>query len=315
MVPMTKDFPHGEVCAAITAIDRKLRAVCRPQVADQMESWMSSLSPTDQPAGYFTQQAMFPMLLLPAWMAKSCNAWDQQFQLDLVYSTVNGYYFIRLLDNVMDQHCTVERELLPMSAFFHSEFQGVYRRYFESAHPFWHSFDSLWIGSAEAVACEATLRDLDFAGFREVIVGKLSAAKVPMVAAHYYYGERSALEPWLQFSDSLAQWWQSLDDLMDWHADYQRGITTYFLCEAQRRKRGDESVHRWVAREGFQWGLETLTEWMVELHAMASYLRSPDIESFLEDRTAMLQAIAAEMMPGMQGLEHLALAMDGNLGR
>jgi hypothetical protein len=312
---MTKDFPHGEVCAAITAINRKLRAICRPELAHQMGRWICSLSPTDQPSGYFTQQAMFPMLWLPAWMAKSWDAWDQQFQSDLVYSTINGYYFIRLLDNVMDDHSTVERELLPMAAFFHSEFQGVYQRYFESAHPFWRSFDSLWIGSAEAVACEATLHDLDFAAFREVIVGKLSAAKVPMVAAHYFYGERSALKPWLQFSDSLAQWWQFLDDLMDWHADHQRGITTYFLCEAQRRKRGDESVHRWVAREGFQWGLETLTSWMTELHAMASYLACPEIQSFLEDRTFMLQAIAAEMMPGMQGLEHLALAMDGNLGR
>ena len=111
---MTKDFPHGEVCSAVAAISQKLRGVCRPGIAQEIERWMSSLSPTDHPSGYFTQQAMFPMFLLPAWMATSSGGWDGQFQSDLVYSTVNGYYFIRLLDNVMDGHFTVERELLPM---------------------------------------------------------------------------------------------------------------------------------------------------------------------------------------------------------
>jgi hypothetical protein len=311
---MTKDFPHGEVCSAVAAISQKLRGVCRPGIAQEIERWMSSLSPTDHPSGYFTQQAMFPMFLLPAWMATSSGGWDGQFQSDLVYSTVNGYYFIRLLDNVMDGHFTVERELLPMSAFFHSEFQSVYQRYFAAAHPFWPSFHSLWIGSAEAVVREAALQDMNFAGFREVAVAKLCASKIPLAAAHSYYGERSELALWLQFSDKLAQWWQFLDDLMDWHTDHLRGAATYFLCEARRRKRTAESVHRWVVREGFQWGLDTLTEWMWELQTRASSLPCSEIGVFLGERAAMLKAIAAETMPGMQGLEHLALAMDANAG-
>ena len=70
-------------------------------------------------------------------------------------------YFIRLLDNVMDGHATVERELLPASAFFHSEFEGVYRALFAPASPFWPDYHDAWYSSWDVVAHEATLDVID----------------------------------------------------------------------------------------------------------------------------------------------------------
>ena len=306
-----KDLADSRAVTALLKIEQRLQKKTPPGVARQLIDWMASLSPTGVAADYFTQRTMFPMLLLPEWMAAAAAVpLDQQFQADLAYSTVNGYYFIRMLDNVMDDHATVEAQLLPMSAFFHCEFHSVYQRYFDSSHPFWEWFESLWLTSAGVVCREVALPDLDLDGFREIAANKLCAAKIPLVALHYFCGERLALASWLQFADRLAEWWQFLDDLMDWHKDQARGACTYFLCEGRRRKHPRESLHQWVAREGFQWGIDTLNCWMRVLKTLSAQLGSMGATRFLDDRIRMLDELADEILPGLGALARLAVAMD-----
>ena len=304
------DLADFRAVTALSKIEQRLQAKTPPAVAQKLIDWMALLSPTGIAPDYFTQRTMFPMLLLPEWMAAAAAVPpDCQFQTDLAYSTVNGYYFIRMLDNVMDDHATVEGLLLPMSAFFHCEFQGVYQRYFDSTHPFWKSFESLWLTSASAVCREATSPDLDLDGFCEIAAKKLCAAKIPLAALHYYYGENSELESWLHLADRLAEWWQFLDDLMDWNKDEARGACTYFLCEGRRRKHAHECLHEWVAREGFQWGIDTLNRWMRDLKTLSVHVRSNGVAGFLDDRIHMLDELAHTILPGMKELAQLAVAM------
>jgi len=312
---MTKDFPRDEVRAAIATIHEKLGGGCSKQVAERVRRWMETLVPSGETADYFLQPSMFPMLLLPAWMSRSvAEPWEQGFQSDLVYSSVNAYYSIRLLDNVMDGHETCEKGLLPLSAFFHAEFQSVYQRYFGSSDRFWCSFHSLWLETADAVVREAQLQHVDFEGFREITARKLSAAKIPLVAVHLHFGGRTDLAQWLAFCDELAAWWQFLDDLMDWYIDQQRGACTYFLCEAERRKKVGEPVLQWVLREGFLWGVDTLELWLESLRHMAGEIGSHDAVSFLEQRGGMLIETARSLLPAMQALEEVAVAMGSDVG-
>ena len=307
---MMKDFPRDEVRAAVAAIHKKLREGCSEEVAERVRAWMHALSPTQEAPDYFLQPSMFPMLLIPAWMSRSVGVWEEQFQSELIYSSVNAYYSIRLLDNVMDGHETCEKELLPLSAFFHAQFQTVYQRYFDSSHPFWSSFHSLWLQSADVVIREAQLTTMDFESFREIAANKLSAAKIPLVAVHHQVGGRTDLARWLAFCDELAAWWQFLDDLMDWYIDDQRHARTYFLCEAERRKDPGEEALRWVLREGFEWGVEMLEQWRETLQRSARALCSDDALKFLDERGAKVVESARNLLPGMQALEEVALAMD-----
>lgn len=312
---MTKDFPRDEVRAAIDDIHGKLRSGSSPNVAGLVRSWMNALSPSGEAPDYFLQPSMFPMLLIPAWMSRSvAGEWDQEFHSDLVYSSVNAYYSIRLLDNVMDGHDTCEKQLLPLSAFFHAEFQSVYQRCFDFSHPFWSSFHSLWLQTADVVVREAELATMDLESFREIAANKLSAAKIPLVAVHHRVGGRTDLASWLAFCDELAAWWQFLDDLMDWYIDAQRGACTYFLCEAERRRDRDEPALRWVLREGFQWGIDTLEQWKNRLKCTARELGSDDAAGFLDRRGEMLMEAAHNLLPGMRALEEVALAMEASVG-
>ena len=308
---MTKDFPCDEVHAAIATIREKLREGSSNQVAERLREWMDHLSPSGDAPDYFLQASMFPMLLLPAWMSRSLDAWDEEFQSQLVYSSVNAYYSIRLLDNVMDGHGSCEKELLPLSAFFHAEFQGTYQRYFDFSHPFWNCFHSLWLETADAVVRETEITSLDFVTFRKIAARKLSAAKIPLVAVHHRLGKRPDLAPWVAFCDELAAWWQFLDDLMDWYIDAQRGAVTCFLSEAERRKDPDEPVARWVVREGFLWGVDKLEEWMGNLKRAARELGSHEAGEFLERCSVMEKA--RNLLPGMQALEEVALAMEASV--
>ena len=308
---MNKDFPRDEVRAAVAAIHQKLREGSSQYVAERTCGWMDSLSPSGKAPDYFLQPSMFPMLLIPAWMSRSAaDGWDQAFQSDLVYSSVNAYYSIRLLDNVMDGHATCERELLPLSAFFHAEFQSAYQRYFDSDHIFWKSFHSLWLQTADVVVHEAQLATMEMKSFREIAAKKLSAAKIPLIAVHHRRGGHTDLEQWLAFCDELAAWWQFLDDLMDWYVDDQRGACTYFLCEAERRRGLDEPRLRWILREGFEWGIDRLNRWMESIMRTARDLGSHEAALFFEERGQMLIGGAATLLPGMRELEEVALAMD-----
>jgi len=278
-----------------------------PVMTQHVTRWMEHLAGSIPPEHYFKHPQAFPSLLLPWWLEKSLREMpDLDFQADLVYSTINGYYAIRLADNLMDGHATVEYQLLPALNFFQTEFQAAYQPYFAAGHPFWDFFRAAWFHSAEVTLQDALLTELDAVQFEQIAAQKTSAARIPLAAVCHHYGRTDRLEPWSRLVDLLGCWHQFLNDLFGWHRDYERRTTTYFLSEAERRRRPNEPVLSWVAREGFGWGMAQAQGWMSALQALAQELGSPELVSYLETREEMLQRQATEASAGLVALRKLA---------
>ena len=274
-----------DACARIEA-ELNRRA---PFLGQKISEWMAHLSPSGKAPEYFLQPQSFPLLHLPWWAAKSFTAEpDLKFLANVIYSTINGYYYIRLVDNLMDDHGTFESDILPGTAFFHTEFQAVYQEYFEDSHPFWEIFRSAWFSASDAVTREAHLDWVDKAAFEQVTVAKLAAARIPVAAVGLRHGAGERLRYWEEFTLALARFSQMEDDLSDWHHDLHHGKTSYFLTEASRQK-DLESIEAWVICEGLQQEIENLQRELSTLRHLVRWLHSPDVVRYLKVRETNLQ--------------------------
>jgi hypothetical protein len=277
-----------------------------PFLGEQVCGWMSRLSPTSDASEYFLQPRVFPFLLLPWWAARAFAAEpDREFLVDVVYSTVNGYYYIRLLDNLMDGHGTVELKILPATAFFHTEFQATYQKYFDAVHPFWEIFRSAWFSASDAVTRESDLDCMDQVEFERVTVVKLAGSRIPLAAVAFRHDAGERLQCWEKFALALARWSQMEDDLFDWHDDLRHGKTSHFLTEAGLHQ-GLETVEAWIIREGFQQGITTLQRELDALRHLVPPLNSPDVVRYLDARETILERLKTSIGAGFRILEDVA---------
>ena len=291
-------------------------AQAAPIMAGHVSQWLRYLAQSEQPADYFKNPIGFPLLGLPWWLEKTLHSDPPStLQADLIYSTMNGYYYIRLLDNVMDGNATVERKLLPAAGFFHAQFQLIYQRYFEPAHPFWDFFKQTWFHSAEVTIHDARLSQISLDQFRCIAGQKVCAGKIPVAATCYYHDRTDILPAWEDFFDALGAWHQMWNDVFDWNKDLTYGTQTYFLSEADRRKRPDESAAAWIVRQGFEWGIATLQDWMTNLTNLARPLNSPGLMAYLDWRAADLEQRHASAAKGLHHLAKLAVAMSAAVGQ
>src|ERR671919_2765727 len=123
------------VSRAFARIRRRLRDGA-PTLSVHALGWMRSLAGTAPPQAYFTHPNAFPMLLLPWRLEESVRGLpDRAFHRDVVYSTLTGYYFVRMIDDLMDRDHPPGRAVLPALIFFHTEFQLAYHRHFPYGHP------------------------------------------------------------------------------------------------------------------------------------------------------------------------------------
>lgn len=272
---------------------------------------MARLSPTGSAPDYLTQPKMFPTLLLPWWMAKSLDLQlDTAFHADILYSSLNGYYHIRLLDNLMDGHGSTELKILPAAAFFHTQFQFAYQAWFEAHHPFWKIFQDEWFSSAEAVAREIDLEHLGVPEFEQISVKKVCAVKIPLAATAYHYSQAGQLPRWSRFAEALAGWAQMMDDVFDWHQDLRHRKSSFFLSLAGQSRDPGESIESWVVREGFNLGVENLQSRFPQLRQMARQLDSPDAERYVDVRERMLEEDAARVGAGLSTLLEIAKVLE-----
>ena len=251
-----------------TAIRRLLGEMHQegPYMAQQAESWMHHLADTAHPADYFKHPLAYPLLLLPWWMEQTIHPQpDLEFQANLIYSSINGYYFIRMIDNVMDGHGATEQKLLPMLGFFHTRFHMAYQTYFGSDHPFWPLFASIGAKSAESALRDAALTDINLKEFTAISGRKVCGGKIPLAAVAYHYDCPHLYQTWQHFHDRLGCWHQMYNDLFGWLKDLKHQTPSYFLSEGRRRKPPEQSVAAWVIHEGFAWGIDLLETWLGEL--------------------------------------------------
>jgi hypothetical protein len=275
----------------------------------QLSSWVAGVYQTDRPEGAFLSPRSYPMLLMPYYAESSLTVpHDLSFQTDLVYSTVNGYYYIRLIDNLMDRHGKGDFSTLPILNFFHTEFQSPYQAYFSKDHHFWNEFRKFWYHAAEVTMLDARLSEIDHETFIRVCAQKTSAAKIPLAAVFYYHDSLTNLEAWLQFVDLLGCWHQAWNDFFDWVKDTRSGTRTYFLSEANRRKKKHEPVIDWVIREGFDWGAEQLGLWMEEMQLQAQSLECPELDGYLKERQRLFEIQKSE---ARSNLSQVGSLLDG----
>jgi hypothetical protein len=305
-----RDSVRGFVKAAIPRLRRELDGVV-PYLATRVADWITTLSPTNRAADYFDQPWAFPMLLLPCWLAQSLGTENERgFHRDITYSSINAYYFLRLIDNAMDGHGDVEKGLLPAAAVFHTEFMLVYQRYFEPADPFWDFFRHAWFRTNEAAVRGASIAAFDEADFRQVTVAKLTAAQIPIAATAHRANRSDVIARWLDFCSCLAHSFQMLDDVFDWQLDIENRQGSYFLSEACRRKLIGESVESWVIREGLSWGLNELMRRWQKLYEASKQLESPALSSFLIERGKQLERDRVELCAGFRGLSQAARILE-----
>jgi hypothetical protein len=298
---------HG----AVERLRREMRAFA-PEMARQSWKWMRSLSGGRHPSLYYTARWDYPILLLPYWLDRRINRGRTTgFREELVYSTVNGYYFLRICDNLMDDDATVEVDLLPAAAFFHSEFQAPYHRSFVAGHPFWKIFRRSWFGTAEAALRDRALKRIKKADFQLVSAKKTLAAKIPIAAVCHRYGRADLWPMWSDFSDRLARFVQMADDLFDWSEDGERGErSTYFLSEASKRCGPGETAAGWIVNGGFRWGLDLCCAWLTDLTRRAKKLDCPEVERLLAFRQQMLVERGAHMSQALRSLVPVAVLLN-----
>lgn len=294
--PMTVMAPQGSslletiVLDAFRRFDSNLQAAL-PRASAAILDTLYGVPKSHDARAVLTAPS-FPHYVLPYWLSPAeAAAKDVTFQGDVVYSTINGSYSVRLSDNIADGDCPEAlRKLAPCAAYFDSEFLRPYMRYFPSDHAFWDNCDRYWRAQAEASVVDALLDDVDEETFAQVSSRKFSATKVPVAAIGLRYGHLGdRLETWLGFVDLLGEFTQFNNDFFDWSHDQRYGITTFVSSEA-RRRRPESTVFKWFADEGFSWGADALRTRFRRLHDAAETLDNPSVIAWLKARGEALDS-------------------------
>lgn len=277
-----------------------------PILSRPLGEWMRALAGGHTPGAYFKHPLAFPTLLLPLWVEQSFGKTPNlELHGDIVYSSINGYYFIRMIDNVMDGEDTIEKKLLPALAFFHTEFQTAYQKYFPPTHPFWELYRKVWFGTAQAAVGDARLASIDLNAFETLAAQKVSAAMIPVAAMCHLNDRLDVLPDWLEFVNRIGKWHQMFNDLFDWHKDSSNGNVTFFLSEARRLKNESESETAWIIRAGFAHGCDQMRGWMFDAQDLADTLNCPPLVAYLEERADLFEQRARNAFNGMAALDKL----------
>ncbi len=281
-----------------------------PTLAAHTAAWMASLVPEGPVEAYFTHPQAFPMVLLPWWLEGRIRPRPAgAFHGDVVYSTINGYYFVRLIDNLMDREVPPPPDVLPALIVLHTEFQHTYLRYFGREHPFWDSFISASLASAETASADVDLAAVDGVTFERISSRKVAGAKVPIAAVCHRYGRLDLLEPWSRFVDVLGRWHQMHNDMLGWNRDLDAGRPSYLLSEGRRRVGPTGSVSEWMVVEGLWWAFGELESSMDQVLAAAGALECPPLLDYLGERQRSLVVEREDLAPSLAAIGRLAEVM------
>ena len=271
--------------------------------------WLATRCDLSHPEDYFLHSQSLAILGFPWWLEESlCGAANPSFQADMMFSTINAYYFTRMLDDMMDGHA-IERAAMPALYPFHLRFMRPYQKYFDYSSAFWCEFERILMITVEAVAGEASLEKITEEDFIRFSARKPAAAVIPLAAVCVHYGRIDMLAPWESVLTSFARWHQMRDDIMDWNSDMQAGQPSWLLTEAARRRNAGEPVAAWMGREGFRWAKNVMDRRINETLEAASELKSQPLLSYIEQRNELFSKQIGNMIATADAFAGL-LAMD-----
>ena len=298
---------------AVADLEQRARSEL-PESGAALVAWLASLSPAGDIAGYYLHPIAFPMLRFALWLDEELDgSVDAELQSAIAHSTVAGYAFIRLIDDVMDHSPRARAELLPALAFFHARFEAPYRELLADDPSFWAEHARIWSGAADAAIADGVMTDIDAASFLRVAAAKVDAGRIPLLAVARRHGLGAIPGTWQRVHARMGAFHQMYNDLFDWADDLARDGRTYILCEARRRA-SEHGVPGWIAREGVTWASALMDDWMDEMQLHASVLRGSALQTYLEARARHFHGMLEEIAPGLRAivaLETLAHSAPG----
>ena len=298
---------------ALTRLRRELRDRL-PLTADAAWEWICGQSLTGSPSGAFRDLrahiALFPFLAARC----GCGAADPKFESDLIFSTINGYYYCRLLDDVMDCHGEGTNRLAPVLGFFHVNFQAPYAVWFAPEHPFQEEFRKNWLAMADATCAGVERQEIDEDRFVRVASRKIAGIEVPLAAACFYRFGVCRVRAWSEMFRAFACFNEMQDAMFDWQQDLSPAEPTYLTSEAARRKGASESAAAWIVREGLEWADRVASGWMREAQKRAALLDSPELCAFLGFREEQARIYWRRMVPRLAQLRALADLLEPDAG-
>ena len=291
---------------AFVRLDTRLREHA-PTLATHTEAWMRALARGAPPPTYFTHPQAFPMLLLPWWLeGRIGGPRDLPFDGDLIYSTIAGYYAVRMVDELMDRDRPPDATAIPALICFQVEFQLALQRHFPADHPFWAAFTGGTFDSAEMASVDAGLTAIDRDRFVAISARKVAGARLPLQAVAHHRGRTDQIAPWSALVDLLGCWHQMANDIQGWHRDLASGRATYFLTEGAARTGNASAIPAWVVDEGLAWGIAQLDDWMDELIAAAERLECPPLAAYLAGRARTAADEWRALAPSLAAVQGIA---------
>jgi hypothetical protein len=303
------------VANAVRRLEDDLEAFA-PFMAGPVSAWMRRLARNIEPAAYFTHPRGFPFILLPWWFERSVRgAVDVGLHQRLIGSSISGYYFIRIVDGLMDGHAEDELEFLPALGVLHERFQSPYVSLFPAGHPFHDRFAETWAECLDATARDGALGAPTLDDFTTVSARKVRAASIPLQAVAALYARQEELAPWMAFFDLLGRWHLMEEDLLDFNQDARRGTQTYVLCLAERQRRAGQSRVGWVLESGIDEIAATMSGWMAELEELSASLGAPEPAEYLAEREQRLRREIEAARPVFQALSRIEASQAGETDR
>ncbi len=290
---MTKEhtppgFPHPLAVAVAHDVAVRLDhcvAQWLPHSVELVRAWWRRLYGEAGLAAALLRLRSFPLLHLPFWAAGDDPSAELRRTLaDVSYSSLSGYLFIRLVDDVVDGDTDTDPALLPVGALLHSEFSGAYSALFPADHHFWEVYRSGWYATADVAVADARIDDIDVPTFRAVSGRKLDAAVIPVAAVLYQTDRPEQVAPWSAAIKALGRWQQFHNDLFDGLKDRTHRNVTLITSRGERRRHVGEDFAAWFLREGFSWGVAHLAELGDEVVAATERLDSSGLSEYVRLR-------------------------------
>ena len=307
---MTSDpLVHELIEAGAARLEETIRTET-PGLAEPALAWIRSLTLTNRLADYFHHPLRFPMLRLPGWAVEHEAPNHRALFADTIYSTMAGYYHIRLLDDLVDRQTGAPLELLPLAALFHTEFQSAYLPHFPAASPFWPVFRHRWLGLADATVARPAPGPDQAAALFARATATVGAVVIPLRALTLGMGVPERFDQWEPVVLELARIDQLMDDVLDWQPDLARSQPNLLLADGAERAQPGESSAAWVVREGYRRGLAAVRKRLNELTPAATALGSAPLLGFLAGRRAAADALEDETSAGLAQLASLAVWFD-----
>lgn len=303
----------ADVRQAIERLTGSLSAAA-PTLSREFWSWILAESPQGDVESYFLHPDRFPFLTLPYWiMGREDGEGHRSFLADLTRSSVSGYCYLRLLDDLLDEAGSHAVPLLPASQFLQLEFLAPYWDRFPPGSDVRDFVGQTWIASAEWAFRDARLTDIEESDFLDVCSRKMSATRIPVFATCRFAGVNDrATEQWLDLVDALAAFEQFIDDFFDWHIDLQAGRTSYLLSEAARRTASRDAQVQWLLSDGMDWARSQLAVLSERVRAVALALESKDVQEHLAARWRLVEETLAATGPAARSLAALRDALEAD---